>query len=160
MKVIPLLMEAFDKLYRHNREVHFQVVGEGDGLAAAEAWVARAGLQYRVTFIGRITHDRLLRIYDDAAVVVAPHLWVEPFGRTVVEAMARERVVVAAKHGGPGEIIEDGKTGLLFEGGSVVALHDRLQAAVALSELERRGMTCAAGRWVMANWAGERIVNK
>ena len=158
-KGITLLLEAFTKLSRHNREVHLQVVGEGDGLAAAEAWVARAGLQYRVTFIGQITHDRLLRIYDDAAVVVAPHLWVEPFGRTVVEAMARERVVVAAKHGGPGEIIEDGKTGLLFEGGSVLALHDRLQAAVAMSELERRGMTLAARRWVMANLS-EAIIGK
>ena len=38
----------------------------------------------------------------------------EAFGRTIVEAQAMARIVIAADHGGARETIRDGETGFLF----------------------------------------------
>lgn len=39
--------------------------------------------------------------------------WEEPFGRTLIEAMAMEKPVISTNLGGPIEIVEDGVTGVL-----------------------------------------------
>jgi glycosyltransferase involved in cell wall biosynthesis len=52
--------------------------------------------------------------YDWCDVVVVPSKKPEPFGLVAVEAMAYGKCVVAARHGGLTEIVEDGKTGFLF----------------------------------------------
>jgi glycosyltransferase involved in cell wall biosynthesis len=40
--------------------------------------------------------------------------WEEPFGRTLIEAMAMEKPVISTNVGGPTEILEDGVTGILL----------------------------------------------
>ena len=40
--------------------------------------------------------------------------WEEPFGRTLIEAMAMEKPVISTNRGGPTEIVEDGVTGVLL----------------------------------------------
>jgi L-malate glycosyltransferase len=40
--------------------------------------------------------------------------WEEPFGRSIIEAMAAGVPVAATRSGGPAEIIDDGRTGLLL----------------------------------------------
>jgi len=46
----------------------------------------------------------------------------EPFGRVLIEAMAHSRPVIAYANGGPAEIVDDGRTGLLVPFGDVGAL--------------------------------------
>lgn len=55
----------------------------------------------------------------------------EPFGRVVVEAMAAGRAVIAADSGGIPEVVEDGKTGILFP------FKDTRAAAKAMLRLAR-----------------------
>lgn len=57
--------------------------------------------------------DDMQAAYKLADVVVAPSLLSEPFGRTVVEAQAMKRIVVASNHGGAAETVEHGVTGFL-----------------------------------------------
>jgi len=68
----------------------------------------------------------------------------EPFGMVVIEAMAAGTPVVASDSGGPAEILEHGRTGLLFPTGDPDAL-----AARVLRLLEERPLgrsLAAAGR--------------
>lgn len=53
--------------------------------------------------------------YQYADIVVVPSKRPEPFGRVAIEGMACAKPVIAAKHGGLIEIVEDKTTGLLFE---------------------------------------------
>jgi glycosyltransferase involved in cell wall biosynthesis len=57
-----------------------------------------------------------------ADVVVNASIDPEAFGRTIVEAQAMGRMVIAADHGGARETIRDGETGLLFPAGDAAAL--------------------------------------
>ena len=40
--------------------------------------------------------------------------WEEPFGRALIEAMALDVPVIATSVGGPAEILDDGREGLLL----------------------------------------------
>jgi glycosyltransferase involved in cell wall biosynthesis len=66
---------------------------------------------------------------NEAAFVVAPALWEEPFGLVVVEAMARGRPVLVTALGEPAEIVDD-RSGWVVEP-TVDALASGLRAAFA-----------------------------
>jgi glycosyltransferase involved in cell wall biosynthesis len=94
------------------------------------------GIADRVVFTGFV-HDvpAVLALLD---VVVHASIAPEPFGRVIVEAMAMGKAVVASDAGGPREIIDEGRTGLLVPPGD----HERLAGAV-IALLKDRGL---AGR--------------
>ena len=68
------------------------------------------GVTNAVHFLGE--RDDVPRVLRAADVVLAPS-WEEPFGRSIVEAMAMGTAVVATSVGGPPELITDGDDGLL-----------------------------------------------
>jgi glycosyltransferase involved in cell wall biosynthesis len=74
--------------------------------------------------------DDVARVLAALDVLVCPSDH-EPFGMIVLEALAAGRPVVASDSGGPAEILEDGKSGLLFRTGDPEAL-----AAALLEVLE------------------------
>jgi colanic acid/amylovoran biosynthesis glycosyltransferase len=53
--------------------------------------------------------------FRDIDVLVAPSIWHEPFGRITIEAFAHGVPVIATLRGGLPDIVEDGKTGWLFD---------------------------------------------
>ena len=91
---------------------------------------------------------------------MAPHIWHEPFGRTVAEGMARGKVVVAADVGGPSEMIKTGKTGLLFKRNSREALSESIIKALRMNDTERQAMGREARAWVISNLTKERIASQ
>jgi glycosyltransferase involved in cell wall biosynthesis len=82
------------------------------------------------------------RLYPEFDVVVHFSTRPEPFGRVVVEAMACGTPVIAARSGGPAEVIEDGVSGWLTTPGDARQLSVAMTAALA-GDLRRVG---AAGR--------------
>ncbi|HEY2805134.1 MAG TPA: glycosyltransferase family 4 protein [Gemmatimonadales bacterium] len=62
------------------------------------------------------------KLYPEFDVVVHFSTRPEPFGRVVAEALASGVPVIAARAGGPLEIVEDGVTGWLVEPGDVTAM--------------------------------------
>ena len=80
-----------------------------------------------------------------AHLVVAPSTRAESFGRSVVEAGAMERPVLASALGAHLETVLDGETGWLAPAGDVAAWSAALDIALS-STLERRAMMGAAAR--------------
>lgn len=146
-KGVKLLLEAFRQVAEEFPDVHLQIVGEGADKKSYERLVSQWGMQYKIKFVGRVPHERLKVIYDEATMLVAPHVWTEPFGRTCVEAMARGRIVIAARLGGPREIIDHAKTGFLFEPGSIEELTQTIKQALRMSRIDEREMGQAARNW-------------
>lgn len=69
------------------------------------------------TFHGRVTDQALADMYGRARALVVPN--VEEFGIAAVEAQAAGRPVLGPSRGGLLETVEDGRTGVLLENGSV-----------------------------------------
>ena len=84
---------------------------------------AQLGLESRVSFLGEVDDLSAIRAETDVELVCS---WMEPFGRTTMEAMMAGLPVVGCNTGGTAEIILDGITGLLYPPGNVEALAECL----------------------------------
>lgn len=87
--------------------VELVVAGEGSQRRALQA---RSG---RVTFLGRVSDERLRELYRSARVLIFPQ--VEDFGIVAVEALACGLPVVARRAGGALDIVREGVTGAMFD---------------------------------------------
>ena len=91
------------------RSTRFDNEGYVQGLRAL---AARAGVEDRVRWLGeREDVPEIVRALD---ALLLPS-WEEPFGRTLIEAMALEVPVIATSVGGPSELIEEGREGYLVQ---------------------------------------------
>gem|GEM_PF-432508 len=98
--------------------------------------VSQAGLWGRVIFTGFQTEVApWYRILD---VVVNASLKPEPFGRSLLEAMACGRAVAGPRSGGVPEFIQHGKNGLLYEPGDANELGAAILALLQEPMLRKR----------------------
>ena len=94
------------------------------------------GVGDRVKFLGqRKDISRLLSAMD---ILVIPSTEPEPLSLALLEGMASGKAVVAAAHGGPTEIIEDGVDGVLYPPRDFVALSSKLLSLISNSDLARK----------------------
>jgi glycosyltransferase involved in cell wall biosynthesis len=87
--------------------------------------------------LGLVPHDRLLGLFERAAVVACPS-YREGFGVVCLEAMAHGRPVVASAVGGLRDLVVDGETGLLVPPGDVLMLRAALERLLGDRELRER----------------------
>jgi glycosyltransferase involved in cell wall biosynthesis len=66
-----------------------------------------------VDFLGEITEADKPSFFAEAAALLFPIDWPEPFGLVMVESMAAGTPVVALNRGAVGEVIDDGVTGFI-----------------------------------------------
>jgi glycosyltransferase involved in cell wall biosynthesis len=121
-KGVHLLVEAIETL-PHTRLV---IAGDGPERQSLEAQVRREGLAGRVTFVGWVEPSEVARYMTQAAIVVVPSIWPEPFGMVGIEAMAYGRPVVAFNVGGIREWLVPGETGVLVPPTDVAGLRQSL----------------------------------
>src|ERR1700722_17921883 len=69
----------------------------------------------RVEFLGEINEREKTTFLGDAAALLFPIDWPEPFGLVMIEAMACGTPVLAFRRGSVSEVVEDGITGKVVE---------------------------------------------
>lgn len=100
------------------------------------------GLEEKIIFTGFKHGKELDDLIDRSAAIVCPAIWYENMPNTVIEAYAHGKPVVASRIGSLAEIVEDGKTGLLFEMKNSEDMAKKLYRFIDESDLsERMGIT-------------------
>lgn len=90
------------------------ISGQEERPGELHALASDLGLGGSVCFAGwRYGPDEMPFVHAALDVLVVASRWPEPFGLSLIEAMASGKPVVATNHGGPVEICADGKTALL-----------------------------------------------
>jgi glycosyltransferase involved in cell wall biosynthesis len=106
--------------------------------------ISRRGVSSMVRFVGHCAD--MPAAYCVADAVLSASTRPEAFGRTIAEAGAMERVVIAADHGGAREIVEDATTGILFPTGDDAALAEAIEGIARTPAAERAEMGARARR--------------
>jgi glycosyltransferase involved in cell wall biosynthesis len=134
-----------------NLPLRFYVVGgpvyatQGSEISEGElrAAIAQAGVTGSVGLVP--FRSDVASVYRALDVVVHASTRAEPFGRTIVEAMASGRAVIVSRAGGAVELFEEGKSGLGFMPGDpedlarvMTRLVEDEALRAALSERARR----------------------
>ena len=100
-------------------DARFRIIGTGPLRHALESLIVRRGLSDRFLLLeGDPAGRRLLGAFD----IVAHPSEAEGLSNAVLEAAAAGRAIIATDVGGTGEIIEQGKSGVLIQVGDVDAL--------------------------------------
>ena len=101
-------------------EIPLKIVGTGPIEAELKAKYPKA------EFLGYRAGEELKSLVARASFVLVPSEWYENCPMTVLEAMALGKPIIASRMGGLPELVEDGKTGLLFGAGNVEELKERM----------------------------------
>lgn len=112
-------IQAIASLRKLGRDVALVLVGDGPYKSRLVELAQSLHISAQVCFVG--FSDDVGRWYREADVVLVCSRG-EAFGRVAVEGMLCNRVVVAANSGGLPEIVEHGRTGLLYEQGNIADL--------------------------------------
>lgn len=162
---LPLLLEALPRILAQRGDVRLLLVGGGPQDELLRRRAREAGLEDRVVFTGRVSHNEVQRYYSLVDIFVYPRLsmrlteLVTPL--KPLEAMAQGRLVVASDVGGHHELIEEGVTGELFPAGSATGLANAVLRL--LDDEDRWPERLAAGRQYVEqvrNWraSAERYI--
>jgi glycosyltransferase involved in cell wall biosynthesis len=139
--------------------LRFAIVGgailgwEGDYPQQLRLLATDLGLQHRVIFTG---HTGDVHRWMAASDIVVNASQPEPFGLVVIEAMASGCAVVAVARGGPRDIIDDGRSGLLCESREPVSLAQAMRRLLDDQEL-RASLGRGARSRVESHFSRERM---
>jgi len=85
----------------------------------------------RVSFVGSVSLEELIRLYSQADLLVLPSIWRESYGLPVAESMASGVPVLASNCGGVPELVDEGITGLLVPRLNVDALTNAMRELIS-----------------------------
>ena len=137
------LLEAFAGIAAQHPRARLVVIGAGPLRARLARYAAELGLAARVTWLGAVAHADVRAWLQRAAVLCLPSCTAangdaEGLGQALLEAAASGVPVVATRHGGIPEAVEDGRTGYLVPERDAAALAAALDALLASEPLRVR----------------------
>lgn len=119
------LLRAFEQL----PTVQLKIVGSGPMEQELRNYVREKGIR-NIEFLGFKNGDEKWQILRRCLCLVLPSEWYENFPVTVLEAYMASKPTVASRMGGLPYIVEEGKSGLLFESGKADDLAKKIQYLV------------------------------
>jgi len=149
-------LTAFAIFAREHPRATFTIAGEGPQLAELRALTGALPIAERVFFTGFLSQEKLRALYAES------HLFLHPsetgpegdqegVPNAMLEAMASGLPVVATRHGGIPEAVEEGVSGFLAEEGDVPGLAGAL-LKITLSPQGYAAMSAAAAERVAAQF--------
>ena len=148
-KGLDTLLAAWD----HCRDVlPLKIVGDGPLAEQVRSAVAKNSA---IEWLGRRAMNEVFDLIGAAEVLIFPSECYETFGRTAVEAFACGTPVIASGHGAPADVVDDGRTGLLFKPSDSADLAAKVRQLIADRALHAK-MRGEVRREYEAKYTGER----
>ena len=103
---LPQIVKQVAKIYP---TVKFELAGSAGqawGVGSVESWLSKklGSLIQFVNVYGQVERDKLDELYKKAWLVIVPSKW-DTFPNVVLEAMAREKPIIASRNGGMAEML-------------------------------------------------------
>lgn len=155
IKSIETLIEAVP--YLEDKEIDVEIVGpaEEEYLRQLKELIANIGIGDRVSFSPAIydVSEKIEKV-DTAKIFVLPSKS-EGMPQSLVEAMARGKIVIGSSNPGAKDLIEDGRNGYLFKIGDSKELAEKINFALKSGDIVRK-----QAREDVERFAWEKIIEK
>jgi glycosyltransferase involved in cell wall biosynthesis len=143
MKGPLLVVDAFRQALESCPDLRLDYVGDGSLRSAVEQALGTAELRRRVTLHGYLPNETVRLMMRRSHIFLHPSQVGNGFRYdtcpvAVAEAMAEGMAIVAARHGGIPEEIEDGESGLLVAEGDARSMAQRLANLASDEQLRTR----------------------
>lgn len=156
------VIEALAKVRQRMPDVDYYIVGTGELIPELQELVAELGLLDRVHFLGSVSDAELREIYRQCDIFAMPSR-LEGFGLVFAEAMAYGKPVIAGNRDASGEVVQDGKTGLLVNPDNVdeiaAAVEQLLSDRVLRERLGAQGARVVSEKFCFARFERELVLN-
>lgn len=132
---LDVLLRAVPAMLERQSDLRVLLVGGGPQDAQLRQLAKELHIEDKVVFTGRVPHEQVALYYDLLDVLVYPRLSMRLTDLVTplkpLEAMAQGRVLAASDVGGHLELIEHGKTGVLFKADDPASLAEHVGALLA-----------------------------
>jgi glycosyltransferase involved in cell wall biosynthesis len=113
-KGVDLVVDAVIGMLDEGHQVSLDVWGSDTEPEYAQALMARTADRPAIRWNGGFTGDRVWAVLAGVDALVVPSRWYENSPNVILEAYEKKVPVVATDLGGMSELVEDGRTGLVF----------------------------------------------
>ena len=123
-------VQAFNLFHKRFNNSMLILVGKGVEQENIERHIKLNDLKSSVLFLGDVSLDIMLKLYNLTDYVIIPSIMsegmVEASSLSAIEAMACKKVVIASNVGGLKEIVIDGETGILVPQKDPEAIYEKI----------------------------------
>lgn len=142
-KGIHLAIQACADLAKRRPDLDWrlEIVGKADMRSYDDrlrTMIQQTGLKERVHLVGQITNEQVSERIRKATAVLSTAIYEEPFGRTLIEALAVGTPLIASKVGAISEIVDDGCSALIYPGGDVRELAAHIERILTDTDLAQK----------------------
>ena len=137
LKNVETILEGFLQFQAQHPRAELHLAGAGPSLPGYQARLAQAPGGGQVHLHGFVSDSDLASLRQACDVYALLPLD-EPFGMVYPEAAAQGLLMVGSNHGGPAEIMEDGRLGWLCDPFAPEAFRDALEQILATSDADLR----------------------
>lgn len=131
------IIEAVRGIVDEYPQVGLLIVGDGPERGNLEKLSQELGVDGKVRFYGKVTHEQMITLLAEADIFVLNSVY-EGLPHAVLEAMACKTPVIATNIRGTDEVVKDGKTGLLVAPDNSEDLKEKLAFLLKDKELGKR----------------------
>ena len=139
----------------------FDIFGNGPEsyVRELEGLIQTLGLKEIVKIMGKLEPQQLMAKYNNYHAFLFTSRWEEPFGLTILEAMAQGVPVIATNRGAAPEIICDGENGILVPADDPVALANAINGFIKTPFLAEK-IRYNALQTIHKEYTFEKLFNK
>ncbi|MDA8095740.1 MAG: glycosyltransferase family 4 protein [Betaproteobacteria bacterium] len=156
-----LLLDTFCHLAAEHPAARLLAVGDGPEFQEVRARAASSGLSARIWLTGKVPHPEIPGWISATDLMVAPYLPQEDFYFSplkVMESLAAGKPVIAPRLGQLVQLVDHGRTGLLYPPGDAVALRAAITRLLTQPRLARQMGEAAQSRAASLGW--DQIVRR
>ena len=124
-KGLSVLLKAMSNI----KDIRLKIIGDGLIKDKLKKEVDENGLN-NIEFLGHLPQNKIKTYLGNCMLLVVPSVWYENCPLTIIEAMINGKAVIASRLGGNVDLIEEGKTGLLFNAGDADDLATKINYAI------------------------------
>jgi len=158
-KGVDILLRAISIIKKEMPEICGYIMGGGPLENELKELTKKLDIEENVNFLGFKSEKEKYSYIKSVDICIIPSRY-EPFGIVCLEAMACGKPVVASNVGGLPYVIEDGKSGLLFERGNAKDLANKIIFLLQLQNEDLRNKMGEAGQERAKNFTWDKIAER